>query len=162
MKHSPYTMKDNFWSKQRIERGLTVKEIAQYLGKNEKTVSAYFTGFLLPEESIIRALCDLFGIDYHTGNLEFQHAHREYRKDKRELKYSAKKSCVNVPTKDSSNVDENVRCDENVKCAEDILRKVYGVLSCEDFIAVYNLLQTLQTDNVHNEYKIEERDKWTI
>ena len=153
MKRFPYTTKDNFWSKQRIERGLTVKEIAHYLGMNEKTVSAYFTGYLLPDEPIIRALCDLFDIDYHTGNLEFQHAHREYKKDKREIKYSAKKSCVNVQTKDSSHVDNNVRC------AEDILRKVYGVLSCDDFIAVYNILQTV---NFPNEYETDNSDKWTI
>ena len=122
-----HTFKDNFWSKLRVERNLTTKEIADYLGEGEKKTSAYFTGFLLPDDNTIRQLCDLFDVDFNTGNLEFQHAHRQYvAEHKRTLKSSAK-----TTTKQN----------KAINTVDDVIESLYGNLSCKEFIDIYELVK---------------------
>lgn len=117
-----YAKKDTFWNKQRVEKGLTLKEISELVGEKEKTVSAYFTGFLMPSDSTIKTLCDLFDVDFHTGNLEFQHAHRDYvGEHDLTLKCSSKK-----------------KGKKELNSEEDVLDALYGVLSCKEFIDIYN------------------------
>ena len=89
---APHTFKDNFWSRQRVEKGMTVREIAEVLGVREKRVGMYFSGQCLPDDQFVRDICDLFDVDFHTGNLEFQHAHRAWKAEHtRKLVSSAKK-----------------------------------------------------------------------
>lgn len=129
-----HTFKDNFWSKLRVERNLTTKEIADYLGEGEKKTSAYFTGFLLPDDNIIRQLCDLFDVDFNTGNLEFQHAHRQYvAEHKRTLKSSAK--AMGKKNKTINTVD-------------DVIESLYGNLSCKEFIAIYDLIKGNESSDI--------------
>lgn len=134
-----YARKDTFWNKQRVEKGLTHREIAEYLHKDHKKVAAYFSGFLLPTDDTIRQLCDLFDIDFHTGNLEFQHAHRQYRAEhKLGLAYSSKKKKTYTPKKRAKNTPINT--------VEDVLETLYGNLSCADFIEIYKALTGVSTD----------------
>ena len=58
-----YACKDNFWSRLRAEKGIKIKEVAEYLHMSGGGVGAYFTGELMPSEDKINALCDLFDVD---------------------------------------------------------------------------------------------------
>ena len=128
-----YAKKDTFWNKQRVEKGLTLKEISELIGEKEKTVSAYFTGFLMPSESTIRTLCDLFDVDFHTGNLEFQHAHKQYTAEHDlSLKYSSKKKSKK----------------KDITSDEDILDALYGVLPRKEFLDIYKALYIAVDDSV--------------
>lgn len=128
-----YAKKDTFWNKQRVDKGLTIKEISELIGEKEKTVSAYFTGFLMPSESTIRTLCDLFDVDFHTGNLEFQHAHKQYRAEHDlSLKYSSKQESKK----------------KDITSDEDILDALYGVLPRKEFLDIYKALYIAVDDSV--------------
>lgn len=119
---SPYTMKDNFWSRKRVENKMTIAEIAELIGESDKTVSAYFTGFLMPHDNSIENLCELFSVDFATGKLEFQHAHRSYKAEhQRTLKYTARKKKPG-----------------EINNIEDVFLTLYGVVSCSEFIDIYN------------------------
>lgn len=72
------TYKDNFWSRKRIEKGLSGKEIADALGVNCTGVYNWFTGRNIPSDDNIRKLCELFEVDYKTGKQEFFNAHNEW------------------------------------------------------------------------------------
>jgi transcriptional regulator with XRE-family HTH domain len=128
-----YAKKDTFWNKQRVEKGLTLKEISELVGEKEKTVSAYFTGFCMPSESTIRTLCDLFDVDFHTGSLEFQHAHKQYKAEHDlSLKYSSKKKSKK----------------KDITSDEDILDALYGVLPRKEFLDVYKALYIAVDDSI--------------
>lgn len=131
--HAPYARKATFWNKQRIEKGFTLKEIGELINKHESVTGMYFSGQVLPTDATAKALCDLFDIDYNTGNLEFQHAHREWKAEHgAPVVYSSRQSkgTADTATKDTGAVKEFK--------VEDILTQLYGVLSCEDFIKVYD------------------------
>lgn len=131
MGKSAFARKDTFWNKLRVEKGLTTKEIGELINEDGKKISAYFTGFLMPEENVIRELCDLFDIDYHTGNLEFQHAHRQYKAEHHcTLKYSSRPVKVHLGKKHK----------RQLNTIEDILESLYAVLSCSEFLSIYNAL----------------------
>lgn len=138
--HAPYARKATFWNKKRIESKFTLKEISQLIHKHESITGMYFSGQLLPPDSVISELCDLFEVDYNTGNLEFQHAHRDWKADHHApLAYSAKEKVASVDT--TSQSADSVATIESVAVtvkAEDILSKLYGVLSCADFLRVYD------------------------
>lgn len=132
-----YAKKDTFWNKQRVEKGLTLKEISELVGEKEKTVSAYFTGFLMPSDSTIKTLCDLFDVDFHTGNLEFQHAHKQYKAEHDlSLKYSSTQKSK------KKNITPNITSDE------DILDALYGVLPRKEFLDIYKALYIAVDDSV--------------
>lgn len=119
---APYTMKDNFWSKKRVENKMTITEVAELIGESDKTVSAYFTGFLMPHDIAIKNLCELFSVDFETGKLEFQHAHKRYKAEhQRTLKYTARKKKPG-----------------EINNIEDVFLNLYGVVSCSEFIDIYN------------------------
>lgn len=119
---APYTRKDNFWSKKRVENKMTIVEIADLIGENEKTVSCYFSGFLMPHDTSIKSLCELFSVDFETGKLEFQHAHTRYKAEhKATIKYTARKKKPG-----------------EINNIEDVFLNLYGVVSCSEFIDIYN------------------------
>lgn len=91
IKKCAITYKDNFWSKKRVEQNVNVKEIALLLDAKYQTVSAYFTGQLVPHEDQIKTLCEYFDVDLIEGTREFHKAHRAYdATHKRTLVLSAK------------------------------------------------------------------------
>lgn len=153
---APHTFKDNFWSKLRVERELTVKELATLCGVNEKSMSTFFTGQCMPDDIIVKDLCDYFGVDFNQGQLEFQHAHLKYRAERsRKLMYSAKKK--KVKQEDVCEIAEEVA---EVKCADepttmsiDEVRRMfetrwqyakkalYGKVDCEIYEAIRVLFE---------------------
>lgn len=136
MKHvSPHARKDTFWNKTRVEKGLTLKEISEYLHKSEAQTGMFFSGQLMPNDVVCKQLCELFDVDFNTGNLEFQHAHREWKAEKNQsLKYSAKGAVIAT---DTSVFEVKEDSKEQTQFVEDVLNKLYGVLSCAEFVACY-------------------------
>ena len=129
--HAPHARKDTFWNKVRVEKGLTLKEVGEYLHLTTTPVGMYFSGQLLPNDNIIRQLCDLFDVDFTTGSLEFQHAHRAWKAEYNpRLKYSAK-------GKDTPAFEVKEDSKEQIQFVEDVLNKLYGVVSCSEFVACY-------------------------
>ena len=80
-KLAAHTFKNNFWSKLRVERGITIKELAILCGVGEKRMGMYFSGQFMPKDYIIKDLCDYFNVPFEQGQIEFQHAHREWKAD---------------------------------------------------------------------------------
>lgn len=118
--------KDTFWNRIRVEKGIKIKEVAEFLHRPEGGVGMYFTGQIMPDENIIRTLCDFFDVEFDKGVLEFQHANRNWKAEHNaKLKYRSNTS-VAIP--------------EMTTNVEEILKTLYGVVSCEDFVAIYNHL----------------------
>lgn len=122
MAKSPYARKDNFWSKTRVENKLTIAEVATAIGESEKIVASYFSGFLMPHDITVRRICDLFDVEFSKGKLEFENAHSKYKAEhKPTLKYSARKKKPG-----------------EINNVEDIFLNLYGLVSCSEFIDIYN------------------------
>lgn len=129
-KRAAFARKGNFWSEQRVKNGLQLKDVAQAIGVGEKRAGMYFSGQTMPSEPVIRQICDLFDIEYGEGELEFQHAHKNWKAEHRaKLTYSAKKPYQKKPRK------------TEINSVEDVLEALYGKLSCKDFIAIYDFIK---------------------
>lgn len=73
-----YSFNSDFWSEQRVKKGLTLKQIARTLGVSRSAVGNYFSGKTIPHDTFIVRVCDLLGVDHDKGMLEFQRANRAY------------------------------------------------------------------------------------
>lgn len=122
---APHTFKDNFWSTERVKKGLSIKEIAELIGRGESQTGMFFSGQAMPSDTVIRELCDLFSIPFNDGQIAFQHAHREWKAEhsNKTLKTSAKK-----------------RKTHTISTVEDVLESLYTVLSCSEFLDIYKAL----------------------
>lgn len=126
MGRNSFIRKDTFWNRVRAEKGIKIREVAELLRRSEGCVGMYFSGQNMPDENTCRALCDLFDVEFDKGVLEFQHAHRNWKAEHNaKLKYRS---------------DTPVVIPEMTTHVEEILKTLYGVLSCEDFVAIYNYL----------------------
>ena len=119
MKGKANTKYTNFWSKKRVEAGLTLPQVAKKIGKNDKTTSAYFTGFLVPHRDTLHKICDIFGVSYDIGEKEFDKAHREYLENKG-------KGGVKVDKTDIYN---------------QVIERIYGKVPCQTFIDIMTSLK---------------------
>ena len=129
-KRAAFARKGNFWSEQRVKNNIQLKDVAQAVGMSENAVGMYFSGQNMPNEGIIRQICDLFDVPFSEGQLEFQHAHKTWKAEHgAKLAYSAKKPYQKKTTKTEINT------------VEDVLEALYGSLSCADFIAIYDFIK---------------------
>lgn len=134
-----YARKDTFWNKERVEKKLTFRELSEIIGESDKRLAGYFSGYLLPKDATIRQLCDLFDVDYSIGNLEFQHAHRQYKAEhKLGVAYSSKKK--------STTSNKKVKKNTPISTVEDVLEILYNNISCAEFIEIYKALTGVATD----------------
>ena len=78
-KNDVWASRETFWNLERVKRGYKIREIAELLDMGEKIVSAYFTGFVMPDDDTVAKFCDLFEIDFMRGKGEFFKSHREYK-----------------------------------------------------------------------------------
>lgn len=126
--------KDTFWNRKRVEANITTRELADMFGLKEGTLSAYFTGYLMPNEHIIDELCDYFGVDTIEGTREFIKAHKSYEAEhsNKVMKIKAKKKTkpvsVESEVKPAVKVESKseVKGMNNAEKMNDILRLVYS------------------------------------
>ena len=131
IKKPAVTFKDNFWSRKRVEANVTMNEIADLLGINVKTASAYFTGQLIPHEEQIKTLCDFFDVDVIEGTREFVNAHKTYEGErKRIMKASAKPKTKTTPITETS-VFEPVPTKETIS-ADSLTAGTMPAEECKD------------------------------
>lgn len=130
-----YACKDNFWSRLRAEKGIKIKEVAEYLHLSGGTVGAYFTGELMPSEDKINVLCDLFDVDSVLGAREFKKAHDKWVSESHKAKMIVGgKVEQKEPTKETvEEPTENV-CTINGYAVCELL---YGLLPYADYTIVY-------------------------
>lgn len=133
-----FTFKDTFWSKLRIEKDLSLQDIADIVGLSDASIGQYFSGATIPPDRTLMDICDLFDVDYETGRLEFERANRAWKAEHdKTLKYSAR-----VPYQKKRKAPEH----KDISNAEDVLNAIYSKVSCSDFVAIYNLIMGNTTD----------------
>ena len=137
-KRAAFARKGNFWSEQRVKNNMQIKEVAEAIGRTESVVGMYFSGQNMPDDTTIRQICDLFDVPFDDGQLEFQHAHKNWKANHGEgLKFSAK-----VPYQKKT----KKIAPTSINTAEDVLNALYGELPCNDFVAIYNLIMGNDTN----------------
>ena len=137
---APHTFKDNFWSKQRVEKGMTIREIAEFLGKGDTQVGMYFSGQQMPGEYVIRTLCELFDVEYNKGELEFQHAHRAWKADhERVLVHSAPQPAIPMQSVVKSEIKQN-KPEFN---KDSVLELIYGKVDRSVYKLIEDLLDSI-------------------
>ena len=72
---------NKFWNELRRNSKLTLKDISEITNIPTPTLSTYFTGRIIPNEKVLEALCNLFGVDKEKGHAEFVAANEEFRKN---------------------------------------------------------------------------------
>ena len=135
-KQRPLARKDTFWNRKRIENNAKYEELSEVLHISKSAIGSYMSGQLIPSDNIARQLCDLFGVDYAQGLLEFQHAHREWKSDR-----NGKAFISGEPPKKSPKVVS----EEPESCAVDFFKAIYGKVT----YAQYEELKRIPVDGVN-------------
>lgn len=76
--YQAWTLRDDFWNKQRVARGCTYEDIAIKLGMNKQTITNYFYGADMPSEKTLTKLCNWWEVDFKKGLSEFRKLHKAY------------------------------------------------------------------------------------
>lgn len=148
------TSTDTFWNQKRIEKGVTLKDMADDLGVHLTSLSTWLTGAKLPATPTAIKICDYLGIDYVTGAEEFNKIHEEWisahsGQTKKRSKIRQRKFCVSdvskskpdtsneivVPTKTLQELAERSR----------VQKILYRKISYEEFVDIMSL--DLNVDN---------------
>lgn len=139
------TFKDTFWSKKRVEAGVTIQELAEGIGVKKGTLCSYLIGVSVPKESVIRAMCDWFGVDYVQGEREFYNAHRAYdaQSKGKAVVAMAKPKKKAEKTVEVKKVQETTKPNTNAVCGnKEIYKLLYGKIGCEEYNKVYELVKS--------------------
>lgn len=62
---------NTYWSRLRIERGLSYDVITHYTGSNNTMLATWFRGDNVPKDEMILKLCELFSVDFNEGKQHF-------------------------------------------------------------------------------------------
>lgn len=148
-----YACKDNFWSRLRAEKGIKIKEVAEYLHLSGGGVGAYFTGESMPDEDKINALCDLFDVDPVLGAREFKKAHDKWVSEHHKAKMIAGSK---VERKEPT--EETVEEPTEKVCTLDgyaVCKLLYGKLPYADYTIVYEgfMLGDFQGRDIEDVFK---------
>lgn len=128
-----WTARDTFWNKLRVENGYRIKDIAELLDLGEKTTAAYFTGYTLPNDDIVKKFCDLFCIDFMKGRGEFHKAYSEYNKT-HNRKCKVRKVSMNSVAEDTKEVEPpKAETPKKVDFSDTVLEMLYGKIPYVDF-----------------------------
>lgn len=137
----PRTYKDNFWSVERVKKNLKITEVADMLGYKRGKVGMWFTGQIMPTDNEVAEVCKLFEVDFNEGQLAFQKAHLEWKAEHTHtLKYAGK-----CPTKTTTK-SETLSLVSSINNIAEVILALYGKLSCEAFLTVYNAVTSGKPD----------------
>lgn len=155
--HAPCAYTDTFWSKKRIEKNMTIAQLAKDIGVHRVSVGKYLTGMYLPSDEIIKQFCDLFDVDFMRGKGEFFKAHQTYKvqhgkksavhRVEKKVDVVVDKSEVEAepvaePKKFSMSnwVTKDIEVEPVAPVANQALELIYGKLSYQDFMQVFNVI----------------------
>lgn len=139
--------KDTYWNKVRVEKGFKLREVAEYLGIKLGLVGMYFSGQALPPDNTVHKLCEYFDVDYNSGQLAFQHAHRAWvAEHQRKPKVKAEKK---ADTSKSPQIS-----------SESLLDLIYGKVPRKDFQAILGDTMAV-TDILEIVYGVVDRKTYT-
>ena len=105
---------DTFWSKKRVESGVTLAELSEYLKMDSTKVCRILTGQILPCTMTAVAICDLFDVDYKVGATEFVKANQAWERQKQ-----------------NQNIKEVIQ--QKREDSHAFMETLYGVISYDDF-----------------------------
>ena len=143
------SLKDNFWSRKRVEAGLHVKELAGMLNMPYSTVGEYLSGQLIPPDNVIKALCELFDVNYDTGALEFQRANRAWKSMREHKDYKV----INTNTlRAEALVPEVDKKEPVIDYRTKFLKAVYGCVSYEQYEELKHYVEVEGADTLRYLY----------
>ena len=132
-----WACKDTFWNQQRIENGLKLTDIADYVKLDSRKIGGYFTGQFMPPDDVIDSICDMFDIDSVRGKSEFMKAHAAWDAEHhRSVKLKA-----SVSNETNSNV-ESVETENVVDINSFILETIYGKFTYEEYKYISDALSS--------------------
>jgi transcriptional regulator with XRE-family HTH domain len=130
----------NFWNSVLSDNNCTQLQVADLLGTKKSTTSAYFSGFIMPKDDVIRTLCDYFNVDFDTGRSEFRKAydawgvsHSDRYMKSGDFAYTHIKKSVSSPKKSKKAVSTELKFD-----IYKYARILYKKLSFNDYIGIYD------------------------
>lgn len=131
MKAKAYT--SSFWSKKRAESGVTLQELSEYLKCDYTSACHYLTGQTMPSTAVAVKICDLFDVDYKTGQNEFIKAHEAWKKAQAD-----RKAATQPTTANAVEVEPPVEAPKTVTITVDdtLMNSLYGKLPYDAFKAL--------------------------
>lgn len=153
-KKRPLAKKDTFWNRKRIESNIKYTELGELLHMPLSTVGSYFSGQVMPKREFIEQVCDLFGVEYSVGVLEFQHAHRAWRSNRNDKTFlrgePPKKKSQEKPQPIVliETVEEEPVIDYKTK----FLKAVYGCVSYEQYEELKHYVEVEGADTLRYLY----------
>ncbi len=72
------TEKITFWQQQRLDKKVTLEQVAKEMPIDYSYLSKCLSGAVLPSTPMACRICDYFGVDYIKGAEEFNKAHNEW------------------------------------------------------------------------------------
>lgn len=122
-----------FWTKKRIENGLTLTDLSLLTEINYSTLSKELTGEKVMPVSHITKLCGLFGVELDEGAEQAKKAYCVWRGAHNLAKDTSEKPSISE-AKPITPVP--VTTEETFEASDDILRKVYGNIPYDDFLTI--------------------------
>lgn len=137
-----FCVKDTFWNRLRVERNITLEELADYMGVSQSLINQWFTGALIPRDDDISKLCELFDVSMLEGTVAFQQANRQYVAGKFDPCISnGQQEVSDKPKADKPMVVETPKTESSA-----VLDKVYGNIPYGDFVAFANAIESNDSD----------------
>lgn len=130
-----------FWNHKISGKGISTKELASKLGKPYSTTTAYLSGFIMPDNDVIKFFCKEFNVDFDRAYSEFAKVHEAWgiehadTYDKSGNSFKIKQ--ITTADKPIEQLKEVVKPSSNKATRSpgfmECLRLMYGKISREDF-----------------------------
>ena len=137
----------NFWTEKRNSAGVTNTDIREYLklSKDTTTIAKYFTGEIMPKDDTIKAICNMFDVDFATGKAEFEKINADYHNKPQKTAEVANTvvpsvtvAPVVVPETTTKKKSETIKPDIN----DDVIKCIYGEVSYDEFFTIKDLIDS--------------------
>lgn len=129
-----------FWNHKISGKGISTKELASKLGKPYSTTTAYLSGFVMPDNEVIKFFCKEFNVDFDRAYSEFVKVHEawgiEHADTYEKSGSSFKIKQITITDKPVEQLKEAVKSSTKSTRSPgfmECLRLMYGKISREDF-----------------------------